>query len=117
MHYCKQCDRIFMLNGHKLICPRCTGPLAELRISYMDYVDMDIATRERFKDACSDEQQLKTMKTTYRMYKYSKWYKELQAKNTEQLPISTLLAEIANKESKAKARKKEQDNERAEEAS
>ena len=36
IHYCKNCNRIYMLNGHKLICPRCTEPLAELRISYLD---------------------------------------------------------------------------------
>jgi len=72
----------------------------------MDYVNMDIEARERFKEACSDEKKLKTMMTTYRMYKYSKWFKELQAQNQEQLPISALLAEIANKEAKAKARKK-----------
>ena len=78
MHYCKQCHRIFMLNGHKMICPKCSKPLTELQISYLDYVELDMSEREAFKNACADEAKLCKLKTTYRMYKYSKWYKELQ---------------------------------------
>lgn len=95
MHYCKPCHRIFMLNGHRLICPKCTNPLAELQISYLDYVDMDMNEREAFKNACADENQLCKMKSSYRMYKYSKWYKELQAHNKDNLPVTTLLAAMA----------------------
>ncbi len=97
MHYCKRCHRIFMLNGHKMICPKCTDPLTELQISYLDYVDLDMAQREAFKNACADEKQLSKLKTTYRMYKYSKWYKELQAQNEANLPITTLLATKAQR--------------------
>lgn len=96
MHYCKCCHRVFMLNGHRMICPKCTDPLTELRISYLDYVKLDIQEREEFKAACADEEQLMKMKTTYRMYKYSKWYRELQAQNEDNLPITTLLATMAN---------------------
>ncbi len=52
MHYCKRCHRIFMLNGHKMICPKCADPLTELQISYLDYVDLDMAQREAYKNAC-----------------------------------------------------------------
>lgn len=75
-----------------MICPKCTDPLTELQISYLDYVDLDMTQREAFKNACADENQLSKLKTTYRMYKYSKWYKELQAHNEANLPITTLLA-------------------------
>ncbi len=92
MHYCKRCHRVFMLNGHKMICPKCTDPLTELQISYLDYVELDMSEREAFKNACADDAQLGRLKTTYRMYKYSKWYKELQAQNKHNLPITTLLA-------------------------
>lgn len=92
MHYCKRCHRVFMLNGHKMICPKCTDPLTELQISYLDYVELDMAEREAFKSACADESQLSRLKTTYRMYKYSKWYKELQANNKQNLPVTTVLA-------------------------
>ena len=78
MHYCKLCHRIFMLNGHKMICPKCTEPLTELQISYLDYTDLDPAQRQLFKEACADDEKLHQLKATYRMYKYSKWYKELQ---------------------------------------
>ncbi|MGN1180670.1 MAG: hypothetical protein ACI4SD_05590 [Suilimivivens sp.] len=96
MHYCKRCQRILMLNGHKMICPKCTEPLTELRISYLDYVNLDRKQREELCDACADEEQLGKMKATYRMYKYSKWYRELQATNVDNLPITTLLASMVH---------------------
>lgn len=92
MHYCKLCHRIFMLNGHKMICPKCTNPLAELQISYLDYVNLNLEQRQILKESCADDEKLRKLKTTYRMYKYSKWYKELQSKNTDDLPITSLLA-------------------------
>ncbi len=102
MHYCKQCHRVFMLNGHKLICPKCTDPLTELRISYLDYVHLDMRQREDFKAACADEKQLEKLKTTYRMYKYSKWYRELQENNEENLPVTQLLAKKVKNKAKEK---------------
>ena len=95
IHYCKHCNRIFMLNGHKMICPKCTDPLTELQISYLDYVDLDMEQRQAFKETCADDEKLKQLTTTYRMYKYSKWYKKLQSQNTADLPITSLLSEIA----------------------
>ena len=76
MHYCKRCHRVHMLNGHKQFCPKCQGAITELKLSYMDYVSMDAAQRITFYTCCADEDQLKRLSTTYRMYKYSKWYKE-----------------------------------------
>lgn len=93
MHYCKCCHRVYMLNGHKLICPKCCNPITELRISYLDYVELDNFQRLTLLDRCADETQLKTLSTTYRMYKYSKWYRELQATNTNNVPVTSLLAE------------------------
>ena len=92
MHYCKCCHRIFMLNGHKMICPKCTDALTELRISYLDYVNLDAQQREVFKEACADEAQLPKLRANYRMYKYSKWYKELQSQNESNLPVTVLLS-------------------------
>ncbi|WMC91759.1 hypothetical protein [Kineothrix sp. MB12-C1] len=68
-----------MLNGHKMTCPKCGESITELRIPYMEYVSMDIAERNEFKEKCADKDQLKNLSTTYRMYKYSKWYKELNS--------------------------------------
>lgn len=99
MHYCKLCHRIFMLNGHKMICPKCSEPLTELQISYLDYVDLDVEQRQIFKESCADEEKLRKLKVTYRMYKYSKWYKELQSQNTDNLPITSLLAANARRSS------------------
>ena len=78
MHYCRSCHRVHMLNGHKMTCPKCSNALTELRIPYMKYVEMDVEERAAFKELCQDEEHLKELSTTYRMYKYSKWYRELQ---------------------------------------
>ncbi len=87
MHYCKRCHRVYMLNGHKQMCPKCREQITELKISYMDYVTMDMNAREQLNSYCADEEHLQSLSTTYRMYKYSKWYKELQ----EQFPQTTIL--------------------------
>lgn len=78
MHYCNRCHRVHMLNGHKQFCPKCQGTITELKLSYMDYVSMNEDQRTSFCTCCADAEQLKRLSTTYRMYKYSKWYKELQ---------------------------------------
>lgn len=80
IHYCAACGRIHMLNGHKQHCPRCEGALAELKIDYTTYVSYDDNKREALLTECADPERLAKIKTTYRMYKYSKWYKELQEK-------------------------------------
>ncbi|MDE6892188.1 MAG: hypothetical protein K2P50_10380 [Lachnospiraceae bacterium] len=64
-----------------------------------------MSEREAFKNACSDENQLCKLKTTYRMYKYSKWYKTLQAQNKDNLPITTLLAAITLEQDKQTTQK------------
>ena len=97
MHYCKRCQRVHMLNGHKQFCPRCQGTITELKLSYLDYASMDESQRVSFTVCCADDEQLRKLSTTYRMYKYSKWYKELQSKNTDDLPITSLLAANAKR--------------------
>ncbi len=88
MHYCKRCHRVYMLNGHKQVCPKCREGIIELKISYMDYVSMNREERSNFCLTCSNDSELKKLSTTYRMYKYSKWYKELQ----KQLPQQTIIS-------------------------
>ncbi len=78
MHYCLKCKRMFMLNGHKLTCPKCANSISELKISYIDYVNLDMHERAAYKAKCEDETLLRELSTTYRMYKYSKWYREMQ---------------------------------------
>ena len=67
-----------MLNGHKQSCPRCNLPLKELQMPYMDYVHMDRRQRQAFLAMCNDDNSLNEISTTYRMYKYCKWYRNLQ---------------------------------------
>lgn len=77
IHYCANCQRIHMLNGHKQACPKCSQPLAELKIDYLSYASLDMEEREAFKAQCADPEGLEQLKTTYRMFKYSKWYRNL----------------------------------------
>lgn len=93
MHYCKRCHRVYMLNGHKQHCPKCRESIAELKITYMDYVSMNQETREQFNNRCADEEQLQKLSTTYRMYKYSKWYKELHTSFPQTTIITYSLAD------------------------
>lgn len=78
MHYCPHCKRMFMLNGHHLTCPKCINSISELKISYIDYVRLNMDERTAFKTKCENEFHLPELSSTYRMHKYSKWYRELQ---------------------------------------
>lgn len=85
-----------MLNGHKLSCPNCNESITELKIPYMEYISMNREQREFFLARLEDETQLKGLSTTYRMYKYSKWYKELQ----NQLPGNAIITYTITGENK-----------------
>ena len=78
LHFCKTCNRIHILNGHKQTCPKCNLPMKELQIPYMDYIQMDQEQRQMFLSQCNDEISLQKISTTYRMFKYCKWYRNLQ---------------------------------------
>ena len=81
VHFCNTCRRIHMLNGHKMTCPKCNQPLTELQLSYLEYISFSQAERKQFLDLCSNQDSLHKISTTYRMYKYSKWYRNLQIIN------------------------------------
>ena len=87
IHYCKRCHRIHMLNGHKRSCPNCNESITELKMPYMEYISLNRDKRSIFLERLADDAQLKDLSTTYRMYKYSKWYKELHM----QLPGSAII--------------------------
>ena len=79
IHFCKTCSRFHMLNGHKMTCPACSNPLIEMQMPYMDYVNMNALQRKQLMEECSNDDSLKKLSTTYRMYKYSKWYRNQMA--------------------------------------
>ena len=66
-----------MLNGHKMSCPRCEASLTELQITYLEYTNMSREERTAFTVRLKDPERLARLSTTYRMYKYSKLYKDL----------------------------------------
>lgn len=57
LHYCKCCDRIHMLSGHKTDCPACGEPLAELPVSFLEYEEMTAAERARYQEHCRLQKQ------------------------------------------------------------
>ena len=67
IHYCRNCTRIHMLNGHKITCPKCKHSLSELKMPYTDYVTMNAAERNALLSSCSDEKTLQSLCTSYRM--------------------------------------------------
>lgn len=75
IHFCRTCSRFHILNGHKMVCPACGNSLTEMRMPYMDYVNMSSHEREELIEKCRNEDTLRELSTTYRMYKYSKWYR------------------------------------------
>ena len=81
IHYCKNCSRFHILNGHKQTCPACDSSLHEMKITYMQYVDLSVHERNLLLETCKSETALKELSTTYRMYKYSKWYRKQQYGN------------------------------------
>ncbi len=50
IHYCSHCHHIYILNGHKTLCPACTRKLQELNISYMEYVNLVPEERKKLLD-------------------------------------------------------------------
>ena len=47
IHYCENCDRIHILNGHKTSCPKCDSLLCELPVSFLEYTKKDADERQR----------------------------------------------------------------------
>lgn len=80
LHYCRTCSHLHMLNGHKHLCPGCLGNLTELKLNYLTYVEMNESERQALMEKLRTEEGLINMSTTYRMLKYSKWYKEQNIK-------------------------------------
>lgn len=76
MHYCKKCDFLHMLSGHRTHCPGCSNELAELKITYLDYYGMKPEERESLAQRCRQPELLEEMTFHYKKHKFSKWYKE-----------------------------------------
>ena len=47
LHYCRRCDVIRMLNGHKPACPACGQPLHELRTAFVQYTSLSEPERSK----------------------------------------------------------------------
>lgn len=72
MHFCKRCNRIHILNGHKINCPGCSETLVELAISFHEFSDMNAQQRADYQTRLGDEQQLAQLQCVYRAGHYRK---------------------------------------------
>ena len=72
MHFFKHCNRIHILNGHKISCPGCDAPLVELAISFHEFSDMNADQRADYQLRLGDERQLAELKCVYRAGHYRK---------------------------------------------
>lgn len=54
IHYCGNCRRIHILNGHRTLCPTCDFKLSELHITYMEYIEMNQEERKSLLTKLSD---------------------------------------------------------------
>lgn len=83
IHYCRYCQRIHILNGHKNYCPRCRGHLTELKISYMKYVNLDKQERQNLKEHCKNPRELPLLAASSdKTRDYAKWL-QIPASNIE----------------------------------
>ena len=68
IHYCPACSRVHILNGHKTVCPVCDRRLKELRISYMQYIEMNRAERKLLQHKLSDPKELNSYVIDYNVW-------------------------------------------------
>lgn len=76
MHFCKNCNFLHMLSGHRTTCPGCGKPLAELKVNYLDYYQMNGKERQDLISRCNNPEELQHLTFVYKKHKFSKWYKE-----------------------------------------
>ncbi len=50
IHYCSHCHHIYILNGHKTLCPACAKKLSEVDVTYMEYVNLMPEERKKLLD-------------------------------------------------------------------
>ena len=50
IHYCPKCKKIFTLNGHKTLCPKCNTPMKELDITYLKYLALSPEERNSYTE-------------------------------------------------------------------
>lgn len=77
IHYCKECQYMHILNGHKSSCPKCNTLLNELNVSYLDYIEMNQQERAELLTYLADDTGLAKFSTFYRMSRYTKRQKEI----------------------------------------
>lgn len=83
IHYCSNCQNIFILNGHKQECPRCSVAIKELKISFEDYSTMLPTDREIFRRKLTDPAFLNANITHYRFARHTKRFQKEGKTDTE----------------------------------
>lgn len=51
IHFCHKCQRFHILNGHKNICPVCSGQMFESTIAFTEFTNLSENEREEYKQS------------------------------------------------------------------
>lgn len=55
IHYCEQCLKFHMLNGHKSKCPICNQAIVEAKIAFTDFAKLTENERELYRLSMSEK--------------------------------------------------------------
>lgn len=76
IHYCENCETIFILNGHKQECPKCAGMICELKITFEEYSALLPTNRELLRRRLTDADFRNRNITHYRFAKHTKRFQK-----------------------------------------
>lgn len=52
LHFCSNCQRLYILSGHRVICPACDHTIKELDTPYEHFIHLNLREREKILQAC-----------------------------------------------------------------
>lgn len=55
IHYCSDCSRFHMLNGHKNLCPVCNHQMIEAKMPFVEFSHLTHEEREQYKQLIIEE--------------------------------------------------------------
>ncbi|MFT3982515.1 MAG: hypothetical protein QM697_01300 [Lachnospiraceae bacterium] len=87
LHFCKNCQQIFILSGHQQECIKCGNRLDELKLLYHDYVNYSPEQRSRLLSSLEDPNVLMQQRRNYRFSKQTKRYRQWAIKKEDTLPL------------------------------
>lgn len=76
LHYCNDCQQIFLLSGHQQECLKCGRAIQEIKIPFDEYVNYSPEKRMQILSSLSDDHTRTAMLQKYRFSKRTKRYQQ-----------------------------------------